>query len=132
MTTFINYTPHVIDVCNTDNLVYDQVARCYRLPEGEQLNVIRTFPSSGVARCTTNQSVVFEAEDPNGNFPVFETTYGEIDNLPNPVPGTIYIVSAIVALAGRQAGRTDLAIPTNMVKTEDGRTVLGCTGFSIR
>lgn len=48
---------------------------------------------------------------------------GEVHDLPDPSPGTVYIVSQITAKA---SGRVDLVFP--LEHREDGR-VVGCTGF---
>ena len=37
--------------------------------------------------------------------------YGEIENLPEPEEGTIYIVSAVVLAAAKNKGRTDVVAP---------------------
>ena len=37
--------------------------------------------------------------------------YGEIENLPEPEEGTIYIVSALVLAAAKEKGRTDVVAP---------------------
>ena len=37
--------------------------------------------------------------------------YGEIENLPEPEEGTIYIVSAMVLAAAKEKGRTDVVAP---------------------
>ena len=124
MIKLINLTPHEINLVDANSVQFDSVAKCYRIEEGKSVAI----PSSGVARCTTHQQKIFEE---NG-IEFLETSYGEIQGLPEPEDNTIYIVSAIVALAGRRLGRDDLAIATNMVKSDDGRTIIGCTALSIR
>ena len=124
----INLTPHEINLVDASSVEFDNIAKCYRIPEGKHAIISRTIPSSGVCRCTTHQIVVFEED----GIQFLETSYGEIQGLPEPKKDTIYIVSAIVALAGRRLGRDDLAIATNMVKSNDGRTIIGCTSLSIR
>lgn len=127
---YINLTPHDVVIYTTmEGLVFDNTAKCYRVKEGYDAKEIRhiTIPSSGVSRCTMNQSEV----DSDDGIALVTTSFGEIQNLPDPVEGTIYIVSSIVALAARSLGRTDVAIVTGMVKSEDGRTIFGCTSLSI-
>lgn len=128
MIKLINLTPHEINLVDARSVRFDSVAKCYRIEEGKSAVIKQTIPSSGAARCTTCQKKIFEE---NG-IEFLETSYGEIQGLPEPEDNTIYIVSAIVALAGRRLGRDDLAIATNMVKSDDGRTIIGCTALSIR
>ena len=128
MIKLINLTPHEINLVDAQSVQFDNIAKCYRIEEGKSVVITQTIPSSGVARCTTCQKKIFKE---NG-IEFLETSYGEIQGLPEPEDNTIYIVSAIVALAGRRLGRDDLAIATNMVKSDDGRTIIGCTALSIR
>lgn len=45
------------------------------------------------------------------NFCFSTVFYGEIENLPEPEEGTIYIVSAMVLAAAKEKGRTDVVHP---------------------
>ena len=128
MIKLINLTPHDINLVDANSVRFDNIAKYYRIEEGKSAIITRSIPSSGIARCTTHQQKIFEE---NG-IEFLETSYGEIQGLPEPEDNTIYIVSSIVALAGRRLGRDDLAIATNMVKSDDGRTIIGCTALSIR
>ena len=75
---YINCTPHVI-----------------RLNSGEE------FPPSGnIARVTSS----YEEISPG----IFRVEYGEVQGLPDPKPGTRYIVSAMVAGA---TDRGDVVVP---------------------
>lgn len=78
---FINLTPHTITINN-----------------GTKYN-----PSGKVAR----------VENQFSNFCCGISTvfYGEIENLPEPEEGTIYIVSAMVLAAAKEKGRTDVVAP---------------------
>jgi hypothetical protein len=49
--------------------------------------------------------------------------YGHVHDLPQPQPGTDYVVSLVVALAAR--GRSDLLAPYVEVRDEQG-TMIGC------
>lgn len=81
MTTFRNFTPHAIT-----------------------LNDGREFASEGLARV----SATFTSFDENG---VCEQQFGDVTGLPAPAADTLYIVSALVLTAAKQAGRTDCVAP---------------------
>ena len=84
-----------------------------------------TVPPSGiVARCKEEQ----ETYSMLGNIPIWKRTFGEVEDLPEPVDGTVYIVSKIVANAC--PNRNDLYIPGVMLRTADG-TPEGCYGLSV-
>jgi len=72
------------------------------------------FPPSGmVARVATVQTdagaLIFDGH----TFPVVHNTYGEVEGLPDPEPGTIYLVSALVlsALEAQGIYRDDVFAP---------------------
>jgi hypothetical protein len=113
---FINLTPHKITV-------YDS--------KGER--VIAEIPPSGlVARVSTVSRVVGEV----AGIPVRKTEYGEIENLPDPMPDTYYIVSTVVLIALKEKGihRSDVISPdTNpdsAVRDSEGR-IVGVKFFQI-
>ena len=56
-------------------------------------------------------------------IPISHSYYGDVENLPNPMPNTIYIVSALVA--SRVPTRSDVFYPCCMVRDTQGR-VIGC------
>lgn len=60
-------------------------------------------PSGKVARVTNKFS--------NFCCGISTVFYGEIENLPEPEEGTIYIVSAMVLAAAKEKGRTDVVAP---------------------
>ncbi len=77
--TVVNLTPHPVVV---------------QLESGEVI----TFQASGqVARVNLTQ---VPSGDVNG-IPVVKTTYGTVDGLPDPQPGTVFIVSGMVMSALR-------------------------------
>lgn len=95
----INLTPHAINI--TDG---------------------PTFPPSGtVARVTTQQ---VDAGTIAG-IQVKKQTFGDIVDLPDPQPDTIFVVSAIVLAAAKAQGRIDVVAPdtANAVRNEDGHIV---------
>ena len=96
MTTYNNLTPHVIN-----------------------MNDGRAFePSGTVARCSQE----YGTPDENGVCPV---TFGDVFGVPEPIEGTIFIVSALVSKA--LASRTDVVSPAtghpHAVRNEKGHIV---------
>lgn len=103
---FQNLTPHVLNILDE---------------EGEQ---VLALPSEGVARCAVAQRVVEEHD----GVVLFAQEFGEVEGLPEPEEGTIYVVSLLV----RQAvpHRRDLASPGQLVRDEAGQPV-GCKGLAV-
>lgn len=58
--------------------------------------------------------------------PAFVPVYGEIEGLPEPVDGTVYVVSNLVR--GRVPGRIDLASPGLQQRDTEGK-VIGADGL---
>ncbi|MEM5868250.1 MAG: hypothetical protein QXG39_10080 [Candidatus Aenigmatarchaeota archaeon] len=108
----VNLTPHEI-------VVYDSSGQ----------NILFKIPPSGtVARVSTFQQKVGEL---NG-IPIYKTTYGKVENLPNPQPGVVYIVSILVlqALAG---SRSDIVAPdtgSGAVRDASGK-IIGTKSFIV-
>lgn len=98
----INLTPHTLNIhTGTTTLDVD--------------------PSGTVARVAMT-----ETELPSvGGIPVVSTSYGEVENLPAPKEGTIYVVSGMVEA---QTSRPDVYAPGPLVRNEEGRPV-GCKGL---
>ena len=95
----INLTPHTI---NISDLV---------------------IPSSGIARAKQESKQV----DTIDEIPVYNTVYGEVENLPEPQDGVIYVVSALTAQA--VPDRKDVYITFGAVRDEAGK-IIGCTGLA--
>lgn len=101
----VNLTPHDINLFRGDEFVEKIV-------------------SSGTARVSVRSEIIGQI---NG-FPISKNFYGEIIGLPEPQPGTFYVVSALVAQAA--AGRrTDLLVVNDTVRDQEGR-IIGCRGFA--
>jgi hypothetical protein len=81
----INLTPH-------DLVLYD---------EAGETEIARILQAGEVARVKTQATQVGELEVDGHSVSVVETSYGEIENLPEPHDGTTYVVSIIVAQAVR-------------------------------
>lgn len=78
---FANFTPHTI-----------------------VLNSGVELPSVGVARVANT----FSTFDANG---VCDVHFGDIEGLPEPQEGTLFVVSILVLSAAKAAGRTDCVAP---------------------
>ena len=103
--TIVNLTSHTINEITTET----------------------TFPASGrVVRVKDNTVKVGSY---NG-CPIYQSTFGDVEGLPEPVKGTIYIVSAL-ALNGVPKNRVDVMSPGNLCRDENGKPV-GCMGFRAR
>lgn len=74
-------------------------------PHAIKLNNGETLEASGMVARVSN---TFSDFDENG---VCSVQYGDIQGLPEPKSGRVYIVSAMVLAAGKNAGRTDLVAP---------------------
>ena len=96
----VNLTPHEV-------VVYDASGNL----------VLKVPPSGRVARVATKEERVGTI---NG-VPVYRTTYTEVEGLPEPEPGTVYIVSLLVlqALQARRVQRSDVVAP-NTSPTPNG------------
>jgi hypothetical protein len=103
--TVKNLTPHAIVVSRPDGDV--------------------TFPPEPISARVTQQSVPVGHTD--DGIPLYETRYGETTGLPDPTPGTVYVVSALVAAAN--PSRRDLFCPHDLVRDASGN-VVGCRSLS--
>ena len=85
----------------------------------------QTIPPSGVvARVKSSTVKVGE----HASAPIYTSTFGEVEGLPEPEEGTIYIVSALTLNA--VANRLDVVAPGNLQRDQDGNPI-GCIGFRI-
>jgi len=100
MVEIVNLTPHSINIV---------------MGNGE----VRTIPPSGtIARCRETSEIV---GDING-IPVIRKSFGNVEGLPDPSSGVIYITSALVANAAR---REDVVCPGDPVRDSNGN-IIGC------
>lgn len=122
MYAIINLTPHSVTVYSTDD-VTEVTKGSYTsliLKEGAQPMV--TYPSQGVARASASKEQV----DVVNGIPVYSTSYGEPEGLPEEKEGVLYIVSALTAQSAPE--RKDLLIIDGAVRDSEGR-IVGCTAF---
>jgi hypothetical protein len=108
MAEVVNLTPHAISVADSEG------------------NVVMTLPPSGhVARVATSQEVVWELV----GRPVTRTVFGEVTGIPEPVEGTVYLVSTLVAQAAR---RSDVVSPdTGPTAVRKDGQVVAVRGFQV-
>lgn len=100
----VNLTPHPIVLHRPDGAV-------------------ETIPSAGVARVATIPAAARPAVD---GFPVVgPVQFGDVEGLPAPVAGTVYVVSAVV---GARVARPDVFCPgtgpaDGAIRNEKGHVV---------
>ena len=104
----VNLTPHALNLVTESGTV--------------------TIPPSGtVARVSVTRENVGTVTVEGVAIPLYRTTYGEITDLPEPAPNTLYVVSSVVAAAARD--RDDLVIPDDLVRDSEGR-ITGARGLA--
>lgn len=106
--TIVNLTPHTLNILNADGSVRVDVS-----------------PSGTVARVASTRTQTGEV---NG-LPMFVTTFGEVTGLPDAQPGTLFVVSGMVAGRPEVSVREDVWSPGELVRGPDGQPV-GCRGLT--
>ena len=104
MKKIVNLMPHTI------NFVFNETK-------------VDIAPSGVIARVSTKDTMM----NPINGIPVFRTEYGEIENLPDPCEGTVYVVSSLVA--ARCPERDDVFVPGRPIRDDQGR-IIGSAGLS--
>jgi len=104
-TKIVNLTPHCVRIV---------------MPDGS----IREVPSAGIARLAVN----IESAGEFDGIPLTKSVFGQPKGLPEPVPGTMYIVSGIMKSALTE--RTDLVVPNELVRDDKG-AVIGCRSLGL-
>jgi len=107
----INLTPHALNL----------------MPAGPTGPVVTIPPSGLVARCATSRMQVDTVTVDSISVPVNQTRFGEVSDLPDPQPDTIYVVSALVAQA--VPDRQDVFITDDAVRDDQGR-IIGCRALA--
>lgn len=103
---FINLTPHAINVVREDGSILD-------------------IPVSGsIARCSQTEEVLRIEE----GVKITRQSFGTVEGLPDPTPGTTFVVSRLVASA--LPDRHDLVCPGPLVRNDEGQPI-GCKGLSV-
>jgi hypothetical protein len=106
--TLVNLTPHPINIYGNRDA-------------SEEPEEVIPVSDKGSARVAVIELGTNLSQHSGRYYELVE--YGHIENLPQPVPGTDYIVSLVVALAAR--GRDDLLAPYAEVRDARG-TMIGC------
>lgn len=109
MTKIINLTPHAINLMAEDG------------------SIIATFASQGVARATSSRAAIDTVNINGVSININRTSFGMVENLPEPEADTLYIVSALTAKAAPD--RTDLIAPDDTIRDDTGR-IIGCRAFA--
>lgn len=103
---FINLTPHDVRI----------------MSEGKEEVFI---PASGqCARCEVKEELCGYID----NIAIYHTSYGKVQDLPEPKEGVYYLVSTIVAKACK-GQRDDLLVPFDFIRDESGN-IIGCKSLS--
>ena len=105
----VNLTPHTI------TLVVD----------GETVVVV---PEGTVARVMQQETVKTTVEFKGLSVPVMETKFGEVEGLPDPEDGTMFIVSRMVKTA--VPDRDDVVVPGKQLRDAEGR-IVGAAALSL-
>lgn len=98
-----NFTPHPINI------------------EGMEV-----MQSEGIIRC---KEIVEELGEHAG-VKLIKKTFGELEGLPEPEKGTIFVVSIIAATAAKEIGRTDCVVPGEVIRDDEGK-IIGCKNLAI-
>jgi hypothetical protein len=101
---FVNLTPHALNVRKADGTFLE-------IP-----------PSGTIARRSVERVIVGEID----GITVYATKFGELEGLPEPSDGIVYIVSALAAQAC--GDRDDVLVPGEAIRDEVGR-IIGCNGL---
>ena len=100
----VNCTPHPLNIVQRD---------------GKTL----TIESSGIVpRCSSTETI----DQVIGLIEVSKQKLGDVEGLPEEIPGTYFIVSRLVASA---SNRRDLLVPGQGIRDDEGR-IIACKGLS--
>lgn len=105
---FINLTPHTVNICN---------------PETEEIT--HSYPSQGSARVKTEQE---ETENPL----IKHVKYTELQGLPKPKEGVMYILSTIAYDAAKEQGRKDICFPSGRMFRDENKQIKGVEYLGVK
>ncbi len=105
----VNLTPHTLNFYNGDKVV------------------LSVEPSGLVARADQVRTPAGQLDADEITIPINTNTYGTVKNLPDPVDGTVYVVSALTAAAVH--GRDDVFIVDDAVR-DDANRVIGARALA--
>lgn len=123
----VNLTPHSINFILPYHIEIGQD----EIGTPEYITEERTYslsPSGTLARCKvdrqeTDRIIAQDIEGWDITLPITSTKFGEVEGLPEPEEGTIYIVSNLVAQA--VPDRKDVFFPDDLVRDANGN-IIGC------
>ena len=102
----INLTPHPLNLVDESGEIF------MTLPKGEV-----------IPRLSHSTEKVGEVE----GIPITRTSFGKVQDLPEPEEGKFFVVSRLVMAAC--PNRNDLLVPNELVRDEEGHMV-GCKSFA--
>ena len=106
MIKIINLTQHNVNIVNKEG------------------KIIKVFEPSGiVARCTQSTTTLGKIND----IPITQSTFGEVEGLPQEEKNTFFIVSRLVLSACKD--RHDLLVPNELIRDENGN-IIGCKSLA--
>lgn len=115
---FVNLTPHEIRI-------YPYYAADKgRLRDG--VEPLRTFPPADKPARAQQREVLLSTD---GDIPIVAMEFGDVENLPPPVEGRLYICSAVAAERAALAGRRDVVMVAGSIRDRRG-CVVGAVKFA--
>lgn len=130
--SIVNCTPHILSLYPAEAAKYNFATRRLEFNADDPCPppFMIIVPQSRPARCKVMQHVLHDLLFDGFSVPIVQASYGPVYNMPEPLPGTLYVVSYAVAAALQVQGRTrDVRVPYNLVYHR-GR-VVGCTALSV-
>lgn len=104
----MNLTPHALTIISGENNMQKLVVE----------------PSGIVARVAAHTENIGNITTDDGfTIPLTTTVFGQVEGLPAPEEGVVYVVSSLVA--GRVPDRKDVFIPNESIRDDKGR-IIGC------
>lgn len=92
--------------------------------------IVLEVPASGqVARCAQVTTEKGEIVVDGVQIPIGANVFGDVQGLPDPIPDTLFFVSALVAQAAWAQGRNDIVCPLQAVRDDQGR-IIGTSGLA--
>jgi hypothetical protein len=123
--TLINATPHDINIMLDDDCEVTITSNVNSMFDNRKVEIT---PDNLCLRCNE----IIESQDHvlSKHIPVISKKFTDIVGLPEEKPGVFYIVSLVVANAGKTLGRKDLLIPGTVVRNDKGQ-IIGCTNLAV-
>ncbi len=90
-------------------------------PHAVTINGLTIQPDGRIPRLREETREVDQITVDGHTLPVIETTLGELEGLPEPADGVVYVVSRMVAEAAPR--RHDLYFPGRLLRDSEGRIV---------